>query len=148
MPARFKMEYIGEDGKPHQPYMIHRALMGSLERFFGTMVEHYAGAFPFWLAPVQIKILPVSEKHLDFVKKLKEEFFDENDFRVEIDDSSDTIGKRIRNAEMEKIPYIIVAGDKEIESGHLAIRERGKKDLENIKTEDFIKNCKKLLPKM
>jgi threonyl-tRNA synthetase len=147
MPARFKMEYIGEDGKPHQPYMIHRALMGSLERFFGTMVEHYAGAFPFWLAPVQIKILPISEKHLDFVKKLKKEF-DENDFRVEIDDSSDTIGKRIRNAEMEKIPYIIVAGDKEIESGNLAIRERGKKDLENIKTEDFIKNCKKLLPKM
>jgi len=144
MPERFKMEYIGIDGKPHQPYMIHRALMGSLERFFGTVVEHYAGAFPFWLSPVQIRILTVGEKHGNFAQQTKDKFV-ENGFRVEVDDSDDTIGKKIREAEMQKIPYIIVVGDKEMNSNELAIRIRGQKEIENIDIDTFIEKIKKEL---
>lgn len=146
LPARLGMTYIGPDGKEHTPIMLHRTLLGSMERFVGTLIEHYAGAFPFWLSPVQIKILPVGEKHQEFADELKTKFL-ENDFRVEVDNANDTIGKRIREAEMEKIPYIIVVGDKEIESGNLAVRERGKKEIENITLEKFLKNCKELLPK-
>lgn len=146
LPARLDMTYIGPDGKEHIPIMLHRTLLGSMERFVGTLIEHYAGAFPFWLAPVQIKILPVGEKHQKFADELKIKFL-ENDFRAEADNSNDTIGKRIREAEMEKIPYIIVVGDREMESGNLAVRERGKKDLENISFEDFIKKCRDLIPK-
>jgi len=145
MPERFKMEYVGQDGKFHQPYMIHRALMGSLERFFGALIEHYAGAFPFWLAPVQIKLLPVSEKHKKYAEKIAK-IFQENNFRVEIDDSNATISKRIREAELEKIPYIIVIGDKEMNSNNLAVRERGKKNIEFIEIEKFIEKGRNLLP--
>lgn len=144
MPERFKMEYVGIDGKPHQPYMIHRALMGSLERFFGTVVEHYAGAFPFWLSPVQVRILTVGEKHIKFAQQIKDKFT-ENGFRVEVDDSDDTIGKKIREAEMQKIPYIIVVGDKEINSNNLAIRTRGQKDIEEINIDKFIEKIKQEL---
>ena len=144
MPERFKMEYVGIDGKPHQPYMIHRALMGSLERFFGTVIEHYAGAFPFWLSPIQIRILTVGEKHIKFAQQTKNKFT-ENGFRVEVDDSDDTIGKKIREAEMQKIPYIIVVGDKEMNSNNLAIRTRGKKDIEEIDIDKFIEKIKQEL---
>jgi len=147
LPERFKMEYIGTDGKPHQPYMIHRALMGSLERFFGTLIEQYAGAFPFWLAPVQIKILPVSSAHKAFAEKIKN-VFEEHNFRTEIDDSNETINKRIRQAEMEKIPYTIVVGDKEINSDNLAVRTRGKKEIINVPIDKFIEVCQQQLPKI
>jgi threonyl-tRNA synthetase len=145
MPECFKMEYIGADGKAHRPYMIHRALMGSLERFFGTLIEHYGGAFPFWLAPVQIKILPVNSGHKTFAEKIKN-VFDEHDFRSEIDESNETINKRIREAEMQKIPYIIVVGDREMNSNALAVRERGKKNIEFIEIEKFIEKGRGLLP--
>ncbi|MDP2855878.1 MAG: threonine--tRNA ligase [bacterium] len=147
MPERFKMEYIGADGKAHQPYMIHRALMGSLERFFATVVEHFGGAFPFWLAPIQIKILPIGKNHQKFAEKVKN-VFNEHDFRAEVDESDETVGKRIREAEMQKIPYIIVVGDKEMNSNNLAVRTRGKKEIETMTTEKFLEICQEQLPKI
>lgn len=146
MPEKFEMKYIDKNGKPQQPYMIHRALMGSLERFFGALLEHYAGALPFWLSPTQIKILPVSDKFLHFAYQLKEKF-EENGFRIEIDDSNETISKRIRNAELEKIPYILVLGQKEIDSGQLPIRERSNPEIKLMKIDDFIAICKQQIPK-
>jgi threonyl-tRNA synthetase len=121
MPARFELTYVGEDNAEHTPYVIHRALFGSLERFMGILIEHYAGAFPVWLAPVQARIVPVGEDHREAAHTLAEKL---SGFRVEVDDSDETVGKRIRNAEVEKIPYVVVWGDKESEDA-IAIRERG-----------------------
>ena len=121
MPARFGLTYMGADNVEHTPYVIHRALLGSLERFMGILIEHYGGAFPFWLAPVQVRIIPVGEAHREAARALAEKL---SAFRVEVDDSDETVGKRIRNAEVEKIPYVIVYGDRESEDS-LAVRERG-----------------------
>ena len=112
---------MGADNAEHTPYVIHRALLGSLERFIGILIEHYGGAFPLWLAPVQVRIIPVGEHHRAAARALAEKLAD---FRVEVDDSDETVGKRIRNAEVEKIPYTIVYGDRESEDA-LAVRERG-----------------------
>jgi len=108
--------------------MIHRALLGSIERFMAVLIEHYAGEFPFWLMPVQIEILPVLEKHLDYAKSISEKLKELN-YRVEIDFNDETLSKRIRNAELNKIPYILVVGDKEISSNTVAVRKRGRGDL-------------------
>jgi threonyl-tRNA synthetase len=121
MPVRFDLTYFGADNAEHHPVVIHRALLGSLERFTGILIEHYAGAFPFWLAPVQIRIIPVGEDHREAVQALKERL---EDYRVEIDERDETVGKRIRDAEVEKVPYVIVYGDKESD-GSLAVRKRG-----------------------
>ena len=121
MPERFGLMYSGADNAYHRPVVIHRALLGSLERFAGILIEHYAGAFPFWLAPVQIRIIPVGEDHREPARALKERL---GDYRVEVDERDDTVGKRIRDAEMEKIPYVIVYGDKESDES-LAVRKRG-----------------------
>jgi len=121
MPARFGLSYMGPDNAEHPLYVVHRALYGSYERFIGILVEHYAGAFPVWLAPVQLRIVPVGEDHREAARALAEKL---SDFRVEVDDSDETVGKRIRNAEVEKIPYTIVYGDRESEAA-LAVRERG-----------------------
>jgi threonyl-tRNA synthetase len=121
MPVRFDLTYFGADNAEHHPVVIHRALLGSLERFTGILIEHYAGAFPFWLAPVQIRIIPVGEDHREAVQALKERLAD---YRVEIDERDETVGKRIRDAEVEKVPYVIVYGDKESD-GSLAVRKRG-----------------------
>ena len=121
MPARFGLTYMGADNAEHPLYVVHRALYGSYERFIGILVEHYAGAFPVWLAPVQLRIIPVGEDHREAARALAEKL---SDFRVEVDDSDETVGKRIRNAEVEKIPYTIVYGDRESEDA-LAVRERG-----------------------
>jgi threonyl-tRNA synthetase len=120
MPQRFGVTYVGPDNREHTPYMIHRASFGSLERFIGILIEHYAGAFPFWLSPVQVRIIPVGLGHHEAAQALAARI----PYRVEVDDSDETVGKRIRNAEVEKIPYVIVYGDKESEDS-LAIRERG-----------------------
>ena len=144
LPARLGMTYIGPDGKEHTPIMLHRTLLGSMERFVGTLIEHYAGAFPFWLAPVQMIILPVGKNHIDFAKKIQK-IFQDQDCRADVDDSDDTVGKKIREAEMQKIPYIIVVGDKEINSRDLAIRSRGKKEIETINIDKFIEKIKKEL---
>jgi threonyl-tRNA synthetase len=121
MPARFGLKYMGTDNVEHTPYVVHRALLGSLERFIGILIEHYAGAFPFWLAPVQIRIVPVGESHRQAAHALAEKL---SKFRVEVDDSDETVGKKIRNAEVEKIPYVVVYGDRESDDS-LAVRERG-----------------------
>jgi threonyl-tRNA synthetase len=121
MPERFGLMYSGADNADHRPIVIHRALLGSLERFAGILIEHYAGAFPFWIAPVQIRIIPVGEDHREPARALKERL---GDYRVEVDERDDTVGKRIRDAEVEKIPYVIVYGDKESDES-LAVRKRG-----------------------
>ncbi|HET8607065.1 MAG TPA: threonine--tRNA ligase [Gaiellaceae bacterium] len=120
MPARFDLAYTGADNEEHVPYVVHRALFGSLERFIGILIEHYAGAFPFWLAPVQIRVLPVSEHHAEKARALAARL----PYRVELDDSDETVGKRIRNAELDKVPFTLVVGERESEAS-LAIRERG-----------------------
>jgi threonyl-tRNA synthetase len=120
MPKQFGLTYMGADNREHTPYVVHRALLGSLERFIGILIEHYAGAFPFWIAPVQVRIIPVGEGHREAAGALAGKI----PYRVEVDDSDETVGKRIRNAEIEKIPYVVVYGDKESEES-LAIREHG-----------------------
>ncbi len=120
MPKQFGLSYMGADNREHTPYVVHRALLGSLERFMGILIEHYAGVFPFWLAPVQVRVIPVGEDHREAAQALAARIA----YRVEVDDSDETVGKRIRNAEVEKIPYVIVYGDKESDDA-LAIRERG-----------------------
>lgn len=137
MPERFDLEYIGEDGKKHRPVIIHRALMGSLERFMGIITEHYAGAFPVWLAPVQVIILPISDKHNDYTNKIKDQI-SEADIRVEADLRSESIGRKIRDAQLQKIPYMLVVGDKEINSKELTVREYGKEKQSKIKLDEFI----------
>jgi threonyl-tRNA synthetase len=121
MPARFALTYVGADNHEHPVFVIHRAFFGSFERFIGILIEHYAGAFPVWLAPVQVRVIPVGEDHREAARTLAEKL---GEFRVEVDDSDETVGKRIRNAEVEKIPYVIVWGDKESDDA-LAVRERG-----------------------
>jgi threonyl-tRNA synthetase len=121
MPARFGLTYMGADNTEHPVFVIHRALFGSLERFIGIIIEHYGGAFPFWLAPVQIRVIPVGEGHRAAAAQLAQKLAEN---RVEVDDSDDTVGKRIRNAEVEKIPFVVVYGDKESDDS-LAIREHG-----------------------
>ena len=121
MPMRFGLTYVGADNTEHHPVVIHRALLGSLERFVGILTEHYGAAFPFWLAPVQIRVLPVGEGHRDAAHALAAKLAP---YRVEVDESDDTVGKRIRNAEVEKVPFVVVYGDKESDE-RLAIREHG-----------------------
>ena len=121
MPARFGLKYVGPDNAEHDLYVVHRALYGSFERFIGILIEHFGGAFPFWLAPVQVRVIPVGEDHREAAQALAGKL---GEFRVEVDDSDETVGKRIRNAEVEKIPYVLVWGDKESE-GAIAVREHG-----------------------
>jgi len=121
MPSRFGLTYVGADNREHPLYVIHRALYGSFERFIGILIEHYAGAFPVWLAPVQVRVIPVGEDHREAARGLQEKL---EGLRVDVDERDETVGKRIRDAEMEKIPYVIVYGDKESEDV-LAVRKRG-----------------------
>ncbi|MFA5751300.1 MAG: threonine--tRNA ligase [Candidatus Paceibacterota bacterium] len=142
LPERFNIVYTNEKGEEERAYMLHRALFGSFERFIGLLIEHYAGAFPLWLSPIQIKILPIStDKHLDYAEKVYKEL-KENNIRVEIDDSNETLGKKIRNAKLEKIPYLIVIGDKEKESNTLTVEGRKGEKLENIAIIDLIEKLK------
>jgi len=127
-PNQFQMEYIGEDGKAHRPVMIHRALLGSLERFFGILIEHYAGAFPLWLAPVQAVVIPVAERHAEYAKGVEERLRAKG-VRVKLDDRSERMNYKIREAQVQKIPYMLVVGDKEVEGGTVAVRHRHAGDL-------------------
>jgi threonyl-tRNA synthetase len=143
-PERFDMTYIGVDNQQHRPYMIHRALLGSIERFFGMLIEHYAGAFPVWLAPVQAKVLSISDRQLDYARGVRDRLIAEG-IRAELDTRSEKIGFKIREAAMEKVPYILVAGDKEVEQNMVAVRERGGKDLGAMPLEDFLKGITKAI---
>ena len=138
LPERFDMTFVDATGKERRPFMVHRALLGSIERFFGVLIEHYAGAFPIWLAPVQVKVLPISEKHLDYGRKVYQELR-EAGFRAELDESNESVGKKIREAEMNKIPYMLVVGDKEKEAGTVAVRSRAKDDLGAMAIKEFVK---------
>lgn len=142
LPQRFELYYIDEDGERKTPIMIHRAIFGSFDRFIGIITEHFAGAFPMWLSPVQIKILPIStEKHAEYANKLAEKL-DELGFRVEVDDRNEKIGYKIREAQVQKVPYMLVIGDKEIEEGTVGVRNRKDGDLGAMKLEDFIAKAK------
>ncbi|MBP9802510.1 threonine--tRNA ligase, partial [Patescibacteria group bacterium] len=141
LPERFDLYCINEKSEQERIVMIHAAITGAIERFAAVLIEHLAGDFPLWLAPVQIKILTVSENHVDFAKTLATEF-KAHSLRVEIDDSNETLGNKIRKNSAEKIPYTLVIGDKEIAESSLAIRVRGQKDLLNINKEEFIALCK------
>ena len=142
LPQRFELYYIDEDGERKTPIMIHRAIFGSFDRFIGIITEHFAGAFPMWLSPVQIKILPIStEKHAEYANKLAEKL-DELGFRVEVDDRNEKIGYKIREAQVQKVPYMLVIGDKEIEEGTVGVRNRKDGDLGAMKVEDFIAKAK------
>ena len=141
LPERFEMTYIDKKGQEQRPMVIHRSSIGCLERTMAFLIEHYAGNFPLWLSPTQVKILTVSDSHIDFAKKLKDEFFSES-IRVELDDSPETVGNKIRKSSQEKIPYTLVIGDKEMGSDKLFVRVRGKQDLLEIKKEEFISKIK------
>ena len=144
LPARFELEYIGEDGARHQPVMVHRALFGSLERFFGVLIEHYAGAFPLWLAPVQIGLVPISEKHLAYAKKLEAELKTAG-LRVETDDRNEKMNGKIRDFANQKVPYILVFGDKEEAANAVSVRTRSKGDQGSQPLADFLAKAKSLV---
>ena len=141
LPERFQIDYVGEDGQKHRPIMIHRACFGSMERFIGILTEHYAGAFPTWMAPVQVKILPISEKHVEYAKELAKQMH--RDYvRVEVDDRSEKIGYKIRQAQMAKVPYMLVVGDKEVEEGTVNVRKHGGDELGSVPFEEFFNAVK------
>jgi threonyl-tRNA synthetase len=144
MPARFEMEYVGEDGERHQPVMVHRALFGSVERFFGVLIEHYAGAFPLWLAPVQVGIVPISERHLPYAEKIQTTLHNAG-LRVEVDHRNEKMGAKIRDFTLQKLPYILVVGDKEAETGAVSLRIRGEGDKGSMPLEEFVSRAKSLV---
>jgi threonyl-tRNA synthetase len=144
MPARFEMEYVGEDGERHQPVMVHRALFGSVERFFGVLVEQYAGAFPLWLAPVQAGIVPISERHLAYAEKIKTTLQNAG-LRVEVDHRNEKMGAKIRDFTLQKLPYILIVGDKEAETGAISLRIRGQGDQGSMSLEDFVNRAQSLV---
>lgn len=142
LPERFQMSFINNQGQEEMPYVLHRALFGSFERFIGLLIEHYAGAFPLWLSPIQVKILPVSsKKHIDYAKKIYNELIKQS-IRAEIDDLNGTLGKKIRSAELEKVPYILVVGDKEKETESVNVRTSGRKEIKTVKIKEFIEKTK------
>ena len=144
LPARFELEYVGEDGERHQPVMVHRALFGSLERFFGVLIEHYAGAFPLWLAPVQVGLVPISERHVSYAQKVEAELKAAG-LRVETDTRNEKMNAKIRDFAHQKTPYILVFGDKEETAGSVSVRTRGKGDQGSQPLADFIAQAKALV---
>ena len=141
LPERFNVEYIGEDGQKHRTIMIHRACFGSMERFIGILTEHYAGAFPTWMAPVQVKVLPISEKHVEYANQLAKQM--RHDYvRIEVDDRNEKIGYKIRQAQMEKVPYMLVVGDKEMEDNSVNVRKHGGDELGTVPFDEFFNSIK------
>jgi threonyl-tRNA synthetase len=144
LPRRFGLEYIAEDGKAHQPLMVHRALYGSIERFFGILLEHYAGAFPVWLAPVQAIVLPITDRQLDYARQVHQRL-DAEGIRATIDDRSEKVNLKIREAQLQKIPYMLVVGDREAQAGQVAVRNRKHGDLGAKPLDAFIADVRKLI---
>ena len=136
LPERFELEYTGEDGQKHRPVMIHRVVLGSIERFIGVITEHFAGAFPAWLSPVQVKLLPVTDRAMDYAKNVAAQL-DSQGFRVEVDGRNEKIGKKIREATLEKIPFMLVVGDRDMEAGTVSVRTRTGEDLGAMSLADF-----------
>ncbi|HLK19573.1 MAG TPA: threonine--tRNA ligase [Bryobacteraceae bacterium] len=144
LPRRFNLEYIADDGKKHQPLMVHRALYGSIERFFGILIEHYAGAFPVWLAPVQAIVLPITDRHLEYALKVRDRLVAEG-LRVTLDDRSEKVNLKIRDAQLQKIPYMLVVGDQEAESGNVSVRNRKHGNQGAQTVDEFVANIWKLI---
>jgi threonyl-tRNA synthetase len=144
LPERFELEYVGEDGERHRPVMVHRALFGSIERFFGVLIEHYAGAFPFWLAPVQIGLVPISEKHSDYAESVKQRL-EAAGLRVELDSSNQKMNAKIRDFGLQKVPFILVVGDKESATDSVSVRVRGKGDQGSQTIDAFLMHAKQLV---
>ncbi len=144
LPRRFSLEYIGEDGKAHQPLMVHRALFGSLERFFGILIEHYAGAFPVWLSPVQAIVMPITDRQNDYAREVHQKLIDAG-IRATLDDRSEKVNLKIREAQMQKIPYMLVVGDREAQSGQVSVRNRKHADLGAQPLQEFIDRTLKLI---
>lgn len=138
LPERFEIEYIGEDSKPHRPVMIHRAPFGSIERMIGLLTEQYAGAFPFWLSPVQVAVLPIADRHVEKANELLATLRDEHHVRTEVDDRRETLGKKIRESQLHKVPYMLILGDRDLEQGTVGVRSREKGDLGAMKLEEFL----------
>ncbi|WP_305879807.1 threonine--tRNA ligase [Tepidibacter aestuarii] len=142
LPQRFDLTYVGKDGEKHRPIMIHRVAFGSIERFIGILIEHFAGKFPLWLAPVQVKVLPISDKYIDYANKVKEILFDKG-IRVEIDNRAEKIGYKIREAQLEKVPYMLIVGEKEQENNEISVRSRDKGEIGSISVDEFIESILK-----
>jgi threonyl-tRNA synthetase len=136
LPKRFGLEYTGDDNQKHQPIMIHRALFGSIERFFGVLIEHYAGAFPLWLAPVQVAVLPITDRINEYAEEIGTDLRDAG-FRVEVNSKSDKIGAKIRDAQLQKVPYMLILGDKELDEKAVAVRERKQGDIGAMSLAEF-----------
>ena len=144
LPERFDLTYVGEDGKEHRPYMIHRALLGSMERFFGVMIEHFAGAFPVWLMPVQVRVIPITERHNAYAQQVVARL-QEAGIRAEADLGNERMNAKIRDAQMEKIPYMLIVGDKEVEQGTVSLRTRAGEKQNNVPLEDIIARVQKVI---
>jgi len=144
LPQRFDLEYVGEDGQRHQPLMVHRALYGSMERFFGVLIEHYAGAFPVWLSPVQVALIPISERHLEYAQKVANQLKGIG-VRVEVDGRNEKMNAKIREHAMQKVPFLLVVGDKEAEAGKVNVRARGKEKTDDLPVTDFVAKIQKLI---
>jgi threonyl-tRNA synthetase len=138
LPERFDLKFVGKDGGEHRPYMVHRALLGSLERFFGVLVEHYGGAFPVWLSPVQAELIPIADRHEDYAYSVAEQLRQAG-LRAEVDASSARMQAKIRDAQMQKIPYMLVIGDREMEANQVNVRRRDGEQVGAISVDDFIK---------
>jgi len=137
MPERFELTYTGADNAEHRPVMIHRALMGSFERFIGILIEHYAGEFPVWLAPVQAIALPIADRHNDAAGQVVAKLRDAG-LRAELDDRTESVGRKIREAELRKIPFMLVVGDREAEEGTVAVRRHGEGDEGSVPVDEFV----------
>ena len=144
LPRRFNLEYIADDGKKHQPLMVHRALYGSIERFFGILIEHYAGAFPVWLAPVQVSVLPITDRHLEYAQKVRDRLVAEG-LRVTVDDRSEKVNLKIRDAQLQKVPYMLVVGDREAENNTVSVRNRKHADQGSQTVDEFLGSIRKLI---
>jgi threonyl-tRNA synthetase len=142
LPERFNLTFVGEDGKEHRPYMIHRALLGSMERFMGVLIEHFAGAFPVWLAPVQAVLIPIADRHLAYAREVSEKL-NAAGLRAEVDERSERMNAKIRDAQNQKIPYMLVVGDKEIAGSAVAVRLRSGEDLGPVGVDAFVERVVK-----
>jgi threonyl-tRNA synthetase len=144
LPRRFGLEYIAEDGKSHQPLMVHRALYGSIERFFGILIEHYAGAFPVWLAPVQAVVLPITDRQVPYAKEVQQRLA-AADIRVQLDDRNEKINFKIREAQLQKIPFMLVVGDREAQAAQVSVRNRKHGDQGVKSVDEFLSTLKQLI---
>ena len=146
LPERFDLSYIGVDGQEHQPYMIHRALMGSMERFFGMLIEHFGGAFPVWISPVQVAVIPIADRHVAYARQIAEQLKAAG-LRAELDDSSDRMNAKIRNAQLQKIPYMLVMGDREAAEGTVNVRLRTGEQRGTVPVGEFVAYAQEVVDK-